>query len=170
MNIVIETERLLLRLFTEHDAQLIYELNLDADVTKYTHDPVKDIDHAKEILVSTILPQYVLYKHGRWAIHLKPGLEFMGWCGLKYRPEENEIDLGYRLKREFWGHGYATEAAYVSLKYGFEKLNIHRIVGRAETENIASCIVLKNCGLTYIGDSEVDGYRVKTFEIFNPKL
>ena len=45
MNIIIETNRLLLRTFTERDAALIYELNLDPDVTRYTHDPVKDLAH-----------------------------------------------------------------------------------------------------------------------------
>ena len=170
MNIVIETERLLLRLFTEQDAALIYELNQDPDVIKYTHDQVKDMEHAKEILEQTILPQYVLYKHGRWAIQLKPELDFIGWCGLKFRAEENEIDLGYRLRKEFWGKGYATEAAFASLKYGFEKLNIQRIMGRAEPENIESCKVLEKCGLTYIGESEIDGFPIRTYEIFNPNL
>ena len=90
MNIVIETERLLLRSFTEKDVELIFELNQDPDVIKYTHDPVKDLEHAKEILERTILPQYVLYNHGRWAIHLKPELDFIGWCGLKFRAEEKD--------------------------------------------------------------------------------
>ena len=100
MNIIIETNRLLLRTFTELDAKLIYELNLDPDVTRYTHDPVKDLAHASEILEKTIIPQYVLYNHGRWAVHVKSTLEFLGWCGLKYRSELNEIDLGYRFKKE----------------------------------------------------------------------
>ena len=168
MNVIIETERLLLRTFTELDANLIYELNLDPDVTQYTHDPVKDIIHAQEILERTILPQYALYNHGRWAVHLKPTLEFMGWCGLKYRSELNEIDLGFRFKKGFWGKGFATEAAYASIKYGFEELNLQRIVGRAEIENIGSWKVLEKCGLAYIGDEEVDGYPVKTYEIYNP--
>jgi RimJ/RimL family protein N-acetyltransferase len=170
MNVVIETERLLLRTFTELDATLIYELNLYTDVTRYTHDPVKDIIHAKEILEKTILPQYALYNHGRWAVHLKPTFEFLGWCGLKYRSELNEIDLGYRFKKDFWGKGFATEAAYASIKYGFDKLNLQRIVGRAEIENIGSLKVLENCGMTYIGEEEVDGYPVKTYEIYHPSV
>ena len=170
MNVVIETERLLLRTFTEDDATLIYELNGDPDVTRYTHDPVKDLDHAKEILEKTIIPQYVLYNHGRWAVHIKPTLEFLGWCGLKYRPELNEIDLGYRFKKDFWGKGYATEAAYASIKYGFNKLNLHRIVGRAEIDNVASWKVLENCGMTYITDEKVDGYPVRTYEIRRPSV
>ena len=170
MDVVIETERLLLRTFTEDDATLIYELNGDPDVTRYTHDPVKDLDHAKEILEKTILPQYALYNHGRWAVHLKPTMEFLGWCGLKYRPELNEIDLGYRFKKDFWGKGYATEAAYASIKYGFNKLNLPRIVGRAEIENVGSWKVLENCGMVYIREEEVDGYPVRTYEIHRPSV
>ncbi len=170
MNVIIETERLLLRTFTELDAPLIYELNHDPDVTRFTHDTIKDPDHAEEILIKKILPQYALYNFGRWAVHLKPCLEFLGWCGLKFRAELNEIDLGYRVKKNCWGKGYATEAAYASIKYGFENLNLLRIVGRAEHNNVASCKVLEKCGRTYIGEQEVDGYPVKTYDIFNPSV
>ena len=170
MNVVIETERLLLRTFSERDASLIYELNLDPDVTRYTHDPVKDLAHATEILEKTIIPQYALYNHGRWAVHLKASLDFLGWCGLKYRAELNEIDLGFRFKKEFWGKGFATEAAYASIKYGFEKIGLQRIVGRAEIDNIGSLKVLKKCGMNYIGDEEVEGYPVKTYELYHPSV
>ena len=170
MNVVIETERLLLRTFSELDAPLIYELNLDPDVTRYTHDQVKDLAHATEILEKTIIPQYALYNHGRWAVHLKPTLDFLGWCGLKYRTELNEIDLGYRFKKEFWGKGFATEAAYASIKYGFEKIGLRRIVGRAEIDNIGSWKVFEKCGMNYIGDEEVDGYPVKTYELYHPSV
>lgn len=170
MNIVIETDRLLLRTFTESDASLIYDLNCDPHVTRYTHDPVKDVAHAKEILEKAILPQYALYNHGRWAVHLKPTREFLGWCGLKYRAELNEIDLGYRFKKEAWGKGFATEAAYASIKYGFEKIGLQRIVGRAEMGNIGSWKVLEKCGMTYIGNDEIDNYPVKTYEIYHPSV
>ena len=170
MNIIIETNRLLLRIFTEDDAALIYELNLDPEVIRYTHDPIKDLAHASEILEKVIIPQYALYNHGRWAVHVKATFEFLGWCGLKYRAELNEIDLGYRFKKEGWGKGYATEAAYASIQYGFEKIGLQRIVARAEIENIGSWKVLEKCGMTYIGDEEVDGYPVKTYEILNPSV
>ena len=170
MNIIIETNRLLLRTFKALDTNLIYELNLDPDVTRFTHDPVKDLAHASEILEKVIIPQYVLYNHGRWAVHIRSTFRFLGWCGLKYRPELNEIDLGFRLKKEGWGKGYATEAAYASIEYGFEKIGMRRIVGRAEIDNIGSWKVLEKCGMTYIGDEEVDGYPVKTYEIWNPSV
>lgn len=170
MNVVMETERLVLRTFTGHDTNLIYELNSDPDVTQYTHDLVKDIIHAAEILEKVILPQYALYNHGRWAVHLKPSLQFLGWCGLKYRPELNEVDLGFRFKKEAWGKGYATEAAFASIQYGFERVGLKQITGRAEIENVASWKVLEKCGMIYVGIQEVDGYPVKTYEIFNPSV
>src|SRR4030095_1725984 len=106
MNVIIETNRLLLRTFTIDDAQLIYELNHDSAVTRYTYDPITNLAQAAEVLEKVILPQYVLYKHGRWAVHLKADLSFIGWCGLKYRPERHEVDMGYRFKKEAWGQGY----------------------------------------------------------------
>lgn len=168
MNIVIETERLILRTFTEDDGLLIYELNKDPDVTQYTGDPVQDIEHACQILKQVILPQYALYNHGRWAVHVKSDFEFIGWCGLKARPERNEIDLGYRFMKSAWGKGFATEAAFACLQYGFEKLNLPRIVGRAMPQNIASLKVLEKCGMKYIGEEVVDDHPAITYEAINP--
>jgi [ribosomal protein S5]-alanine N-acetyltransferase len=168
MHIIIETERLLLRTFTLYDAPLIYELNLDPDVILYTGDPIRDLHHAQQVLEQTILPQYALYNLGRWAVHTRPDLEFIGWCGLKARPERSEIDLGYRFMKKFWGKGYATEAAFACLEYGFEKLHLKRIVGRAMPQNIASLRVLENCGMQYVGEEEVDGHLAKTYEAVYP--
>lgn len=168
MDAVIETSRLLLRTFTINDAQLIYDLNNDPEVVRYTYDPITDPEHAKHILETVILPQYALYKHGRWAVHIKQGLEFIGWCGLKYRPEQNEVDLGYRFKQSSWGKGYATEAAFASIKYGFEKLNLPRIIGRAVPENAGSLKVLEKCGMQFLREEVVDGHPAKTYELINP--
>jgi [ribosomal protein S5]-alanine N-acetyltransferase len=170
MNVVFESDRLLFRLFTMEDAELVYRLNLDPEVTRFTHDPVSTIERAGEILERTILPQYALYNHGRWAVHLKQDLIFIGWCGLKYRAELKEIDLGYRFMKEFWGMGYATEAAFASVRYGFEKLGLQRIVGRAEPANIASVKVLEKCGMHYIGQEIVDGHEALTYEIHRPLI
>lgn len=170
MNIIIETKRLLLRTFTMEDAPLLYELNLDPEVTRYTGDTIKDIEHGRQVLEQTILPQYALYNHGRWAIHLKPGLEFIGWCGLKFVSERNEVDLGYRLVRTAWGKGYATEAAHACIRYGFGKLHLNRIIGRAMPGNIASLKVLENCGMSFIREEVIDGHPARTYEILNPLI
>jgi [ribosomal protein S5]-alanine N-acetyltransferase len=170
MNVILETERLLLRTFTPEDAPLIYNLNLDPEVIRYTLDPIKDIKHAREVLEKIILPQYALYNHGRWAVITKKDKEFIGWSGLKARPELNEIDLGYRFIKSAWGKGYATESAYACIKYGFEKLNLPRIIGRALPGNLASMRVLEKCGMKYVGEQTVEGLLHETYEIYNPLI
>ena len=87
---------------------LIYELNSDPEVTKYLHEPFTTLQKAKEVLGEIILPHYQLYNHGRWSAHLSGDNTFIGWCGLKLRAEKNEVDLGYRFIKKYWGFGHAT--------------------------------------------------------------
>lgn len=166
MHLILKTPRLYLRRFTLADAPLVYALNSTPVVLQYLHEPlVKDEAHAGEILTNIILPQYER-NLGRWAVYIKNTNEFIGWCGLKFRPEINEVDLGYRFLPLFWGNGYATEAAKYTLEYGLNTLGIQIITGRAHIENTASLKVLEKIGMKYIKDEVVDDCPVKTFVIF----
>ena len=163
MHIIFETERLILRRFTEADTKLLLYLNSDPEVLKYLHEiPLKDEAHSLQILKTVILPQYEK-NLGRWAIHLKENNEFIGWSGLKFRPELDEIDLGYRFVKTAWGKGYATEAASHTLKYGLQTLGLQTITGRAHIENIASIKVLEKIGMKFIGEGIVDDCPVRTY-------
>jgi RimJ/RimL family protein N-acetyltransferase len=170
VNAVIETDRLLLRRFTREDAPLLFTLNMDPEVTRYTMDPMTSLEQAKQVLEETILPQYALYDHGRWAVHIKPGQEFIGWCGLKFRADRNEIDLGYRFMKGSWGYGYATESARACIQYGFTKLDLKQIIGRALPGNQASIKVLEKCGMSYICEEVIEGWLHKTYQISNPAI
>lgn len=170
MNIIMETPRLYLRQFSSSnsDAELILELNSDKEVLQYIHEPMlEDLQHSKEILENIILPQYQ-HNLGRWAVHLKENDEFIGWCGLKYVKEKEEIDLGYRFKKIFWGQGYATEAARNSLDFGFRQLQLKIITGRAHIENIASWKILEKIGMHFTRQEIVDHCLVKTYTLQNP--
>ena len=170
MQVIFETPRLLLRAFDMQDGDLIYQLNKDPEVTRYTLDPVTSPEQAAAILEQVILPQYALYNYGRWAVHTRDDGQFIGWCGLKNRPELGEVDLGYRFMQAAWGKGYATEAAFASLRYGFKTLGLERIVGRALPANQASVRVLEKCGMNYIGEQVVEGLVHKTFEAIHPLI
>ncbi len=167
MHLILQTPRLYLRRFTLADAPLVYQLNSKPEVLQYLHEPiVKDEAHATEVLANIILPQYEK-KLGRWAVHLKDGDEFIGWCGLKFRPERNEIDLGYRFLPVHWGKGYATEAAKYTIEFGLNNLQLKTINACAHIENTASLHVLQKIGMVYIKDDVVDDCPVKTFVIEN---
>jgi RimJ/RimL family protein N-acetyltransferase len=101
MEIIFETERLYLRKFTMNDGELLFNLNSNPEVIKYIHEPPPVLENMISVLAEIILPQYSLYNHGRWAVCLKNNNEFIGWCGLKYVKERNEIDLGYRFFQQY---------------------------------------------------------------------
>ncbi|MBS1509747.1 MAG: GNAT family N-acetyltransferase [Bacteroidetes bacterium] len=167
MTIIFHTPRLYLRRFTLADAPLVQQLNSDPAVLRYLHEPpLETVEHAEEILRTIILPQYE-NKLGRWAIHISNTHEFIGWCGLKYRPELDEIDLGYRLKPSAWGNGYAFEAAQHTIQYGLKELQLTCITGRAHVENTASLNILEKLGMQFIKEEIVDNCPVKTYIIRN---
>lgn len=148
IKILIETERLYLREMNLDDAENAYLLNLDPDVIKYTGDNAfESIEAAKQFLKQ--YEHYSKYGFGRWAVINKTNGEFLGWCGLKYTPENDEYDIGYRFFKKHWNKGYATEAAKACIKIGFERFNMKEIVGRAMKENLASIKVLQKTGLQY---------------------
>ena len=168
MHIILQTPRLHLRRFTEADASLLLQLNSNPIVLKYLHEPpLVTEEQALHILNTIILPQYK-NNLGRWAIYLKTTDEFIGWCGLKYLAEADEIDLGYRLMQNFWGNGYAYEAAKNTIDYGFKKLHLKTIIGRAHVENIASLKILEKIGMQFLKEEVIDDCPLKTFSITNP--
>ncbi|MBL0341985.1 MAG: GNAT family N-acetyltransferase [Bacteroidetes bacterium] len=125
----LETERCLLREMNQEDAANIFRLNLHPDVFRFTTDPpFKSIAEAQEFLSN--YDSYSRTGIGRWAIELKANNEFIGWSGLKYILDENEVDIGYRILPEFWGKGLAVETSTVCCNFGFHELGLTRIVAR----------------------------------------
>ena len=81
-------------------------------------------------------------RFGIWAVYRKEYDKFIGWVCLKYLDRFDEIEVGYRLLHDFWCKGYATEESPGILDYGFNKLNLERVVGVTIQENKASQNVL----------------------------
>ncbi|MGB5318046.1 GNAT family N-acetyltransferase [Eudoraea sp.] len=147
MKTILETDRLMLREFILDDAQKIFSLNSDPEVTRYTGDlPFKSEKEATLFLSN--YQDYKKYGFGRWAVLDKKTKLFLGWCGLK-RNEENLIDLGFRFFKNEWNKGFATESATACIYYGFNSLGFDKIIGRAAQENIASIKVLEKIGMHY---------------------
>lgn len=148
---MLETKRLILRPAVLEDAPHLYELNSDFEVVRYTGDSsLKTVLEAETQIKERMFPQFQKYKMGRFSVTLKDGT-YLGWCGLRYFPESDEVDLGYRFMKKHWGQGYATEASLVTLKYGFETLNLKRIIAKAMPDNVGSIKVMQKMGMTFRG-------------------
>lgn len=166
MGRIIETERLYLRKFTLKDASALFKLNSNPNVLKYTGDvPFKNISEA-EIFIKNY-SHYDDYNMGRWAVCEKRQGELIGWCGLKYHPNEDFIDVGYRFFEKHWNNGYATEATKGVLSYAFNKLRIQDVYAYANKNNNASIAVAKKAGLQFLKEELHDGQLTQIFHIKN---
>ncbi len=173
MKIHIETERLILRDIEAYDTKGIFELDSDPEVHQYIgKKPIKTIREAEEV-IDYIRNQYVKNGIGRWAIIDKKTEDFIGWTGLKYeeglRKNIGYYDLGYRLRKKYWGKGIATETAIESLTYGFATLGLEEICAAADVNNLGSNKVLKKVGLQYVETFDLDGAPHNWYRLRKPE-
>ncbi|WP_378177849.1 GNAT family N-acetyltransferase [Aquimarina sp. SS2-1] len=139
----------MLREITLKDTADMFRLHSNPNVQKYTGEPpVASLEEMEQAIQARII-NYKKYGYGRWATFLKDKMKFVGWAGLAYLPEFDEIDLGYRFLPEYWGMGVATEASRAILEYGFKHLKLKRIIAIAIKENKASIRVMEKVGMQF---------------------
>jgi len=144
----LETTRLTLRLFTHDDLQVMYTLNTDPDVIKYADTPVKDMEECRERLEQGPLADYKKYGYGRFAVELKETGDVIGFCGIKYLPEIDLPEVGFRYMKKYWGRGIGTEAAEACVSFARDDLKIKKLIALIIPENIASIRVAEKLGMT----------------------
>ena len=145
----LETDRLRLRWFTDADVQVMFELNSDPDVIRYAESsPARDLDEARRRLEQGPLADYEKYGYGRFAVELKDTGEVIGFCGIKYLPEIDLPEVGYRFLKKYWGMGIGTEAARVCVDFAREDLGVDLLVALIEPENKASVRIAEKLGMT----------------------
>lgn len=154
VSVFLETERLVLRQFTNEDVDNLFELDNDPEVVRFV-DPKSPI--IRETYFHDFLSwQFKAYemsqgKFGYWATIEKTSGEFIGW--FQFLPESphqrNIAELGYRLKRSAWGKGYATECSKALINKGFTELGCDRVFSKALVDNKASIRVMEKAGLQF---------------------
>ena len=163
---VFETERLLLRPYTMDDVESSYQVNRDPEVSRYTGDGgPKTREEMATILRDHVLADYQKHGYGRYLVFHKEAEQNIGFSGLKYLPEEDEVDIGYRFAKKFWGQGIATESCHPFLAYGFEVLQLPSIIGMVLPDNKGSIRVLEKLGFTFERDFMEDGEKVLTYRL-----
>ena len=154
---LLKTERLILREFAPEDADGFFRMNQHPEVLRHTGDR-PFIDPTEALHFITNYDHYDRYGYGRWTVRHRRDDLYLGFCGLRFHPGSGATDLGFRLAREHWGRGYATEAAGACLRYGFGALGLPRIIGRARRANRASIRVLEKIGMTLQGTFDFEGH------------
>jgi RimJ/RimL family protein N-acetyltransferase len=169
--VLLETDRLVLRRFTESDLDLLVELDSDPEVMRFITGgratPRGEVE-------SEVLPAFLNYYerfdgYGFWAAIEKRSGAFIGWFHLRPRPGApvDEPELGYRFRSSAWDKGYATEGSRALIHKAFTELGAKRVVAETMAVNVRSRRVMEKAGLTltrtfhqewpYRMDGEKDG-------------
>jgi [ribosomal protein S5]-alanine N-acetyltransferase len=170
MKIITETERLIIREILPTDVDQMFELHSDPEVHTFLGNKTITCKEQAIDIIKFVRQHYVDYGVGRWAIIMKETNEFVGWTGLEFVTTEtnshkNYYDLGYRLIKRYWGRGIATESAFASLDYAFNKLNATEVYGMAECENVGSNKVLKKVGLRFIETFDLERIKHNWYKV-----
>lgn len=164
----LETERLTLRLFREADLDDYAEMCGDAEVMKYLGFGPMSRDEAWRNM-AMVVGHWSLRGYGLWAVEEKETGELVGRVGC-WRPEGwPGLEIGWTLRRAFWGRGYATEAAKASLAFAFNHLGQTRAISMIHGENAASIRVAGRVGMRLEGSANLMGHAVLVYGARRPR-
>ena len=146
---VIETAHVRLRPFSVADVDRLYLIANQENIFRYFPNPNAWTREKTERFIHEQSSHWEQHGYGWWGVEQlgTPGL--IGWNGLQYLPDTHEIEVGYLLDKEYWGHGWTTEGAWASLRFGFE-MGINSIIAIVHPENIASQSVALKCGMLFV--------------------
>lgn len=143
------TARLALRTFVPTDVDDLVALDSDPRVMRYIGDgtPSPKREDA-QAAIERVRRRYVEHPGtGVWHVSRRDSGGFVGWVSLKHCGDAPDIEVGYRLMHDAWGHGFATELASAMLRRGFADLRLARIIGVTHPDNVASQRVLRKVGM-----------------------
>ena len=154
----LRTARLLLRQWRDADLEPFAALNDDPEVRR--HFPARPTREESDALAK--LQQNLIAERGwgLWAVEVVEGAPFIGFVGLAQPRFDAHftpaVEVGWRLAREHWGHGYASEAARAAVGFGFERLGLEEIVSFTTVGNGRSRRVMERLGMTHDQGDDFD--------------
>ena len=170
--IELKTDRLLVREFDTNDAEFIVELLNQPSFIQFIGDKgVRSVDDAKNYIATGPIASYQRHGFGLYLVELKDRKVAMGMCGVLKRESLPDPDLGFAFLPEYWGNGYAFEAASAALDQARDVFRLTRILAITNPDNDASIKLLAKLGfqLERVMKLSRDADEVKLFSLmFEP--
>jgi ribosomal-protein-alanine N-acetyltransferase len=163
----IRTARLTLRPMLPGDAAELHQIYQSEGVLHYFPNPIPPSLEKVQAIIAGQIVHWNEFGYGDWAIVPNDHEKIIGWAGLQYLPELDEIEVGFLLDRPAWGRGYATEAAKASLGFGFERFSLEHIIALVHPENLASRGVIEKCGMDYVETISLWGMELMRYRTGN---
>lgn len=147
---VIATERLSLRRVVLDDAAFILDLvNQPSWLENIGDKGVRNLDDARDYMRKGPMAMYEQHGFGLYCIERAADGAVMGLCGLIKRDTLEDVDIGYALLPQYWGQGYAREAAQATLEHAVRDHGLQRIVAITSPGNASSARLLQSLGFRY---------------------
>jgi len=162
---MLETERLVLETWQESDWAEFRPIANDPEVMRYITGGAPWSDDQIRSWVNRQVQCYFDSGFCRWKLAEKPVGDLIGFCGVGFRRDVPDPEIGWWLARPFWGKGLATEAARVALRDVFERVKLDRVISVAMPANIASTGIMKKLGLQFETEFESDGVHLVRYAI-----
>lgn len=154
--VVLRTPRLLLRTFRRDDLPEYAALNADPEVVRYLGGVPLTREHSDEI-AEWAQECFANEGLGLLAVERAEDAAFLGMCGLHHQQSyPDDVEVGWRLAREHWGHGYATEAATGWLDHAFGPMALPRVISITDPPNLRSLAVMRRLGMVFDHEAEVE--------------
>lgn len=161
-DVLIETDRLLLRPLTSDDIDDLVAIHAEPDVERF----MGPFDHARVTeWLAVVQTDYAEHRPGRLAIIERVSGRFLGRGGLKYWPQFDETELGWVLDPDAWGHGYATEAGRACAQWGFENLRVPHLTAMIRPDNQRSIAVAQRLGMSPLRPDVLLGEPVTVYSL-----
>ncbi|GAA4975939.1 GNAT family N-acetyltransferase [Yinghuangia aomiensis] len=158
----LSTDRLLLRQWQPSDAEPFARLNADPAVMEHFVAPLDRA--ASDAMAGRCRAAIERDGWGLWAVEVRATGEFIGFTGLARpvvdAPFMPAVEIGWRLARSAWGHGYATEAATAAAAFGFDDVGLSEIVSFTAVRNLRSRAVMERLGMTHDPHDDFDHPRI----------
>ncbi|ABL99639.1 GNAT family N-acetyltransferase [Shewanella amazonensis] len=146
--IITTTDRLILRHFNEGDIEALFLMNSIPEILTYIPiEPFTDMAQAEKLLHEVIFEDYRSRGFGRWAVEHKASGKVIGFCGPKFIPEYDKVELGYRYLPEYWGQGIGSEAASAAIAEFKPRLGIDEAIALILDGNFGSMGVARHIGM-----------------------
>jgi RimJ/RimL family protein N-acetyltransferase len=169
MTTLFETPRLRFRQFEAEDVQVMYPWLTDAEIMRYMPTGQDYTMEQAEARIARYMAHQQQHGYSRGLMIDRATGEPIGDAGLLYLPATQEVELGYRLGKPWWGQGFATEAAIGWLKYAFDELGLDEVIAFSHPDNHASIHVIQKSGFEFLRNDTIAGMGVVVYVARKPE-